>query len=122
MMWKSISFLGHAREERFTFEHLRCGEETRWRPRTWGDMAIRAVRVAAGSQHVVIEWYIFKGMEMTMQLKRLTTTIINHTNVKRFSVEFIIAYVERNYYFIPPLRQLLRNGLHFEFQITLRDC
>ncbi|KYM77586.1 hypothetical protein ALC53_11927 [Atta colombica] len=26
------------------------------------------------------------------------------------------------YYFIPPLRQLLRNGLHFEFQITLCDC
>ncbi|KYN44868.1 hypothetical protein ALC56_00864 [Trachymyrmex septentrionalis] len=62
MVWKSISLLGHAREERFTFEHL------------------------------------------------------------RFSVEFIIAYTWRNYYFIPPLRQLLRNGLHFELQITLRDC
>ncbi|KYQ59076.1 hypothetical protein ALC60_01911 [Trachymyrmex zeteki] len=27
-----------------------------------------------------------------------------------------------SYYFTPPSRQLLRNGLHFEFQITLRDC
>ena len=31
MMWKSISFLGHAREEQFTFEYLWCGEPARKR-------------------------------------------------------------------------------------------